>query len=631
MVVKKKLKGHLIKHFFQVWRLLILSNNNAGIFNFKDADKDDEEENQQIDHKQRQKCWNLQQPYKWTIINILFLILLSIIQEIIIFQIGLITARFYYVLLLKDIFKFYTQLLFTMILVLFMSLIKSFRQYVSTIIEIEFREHLTKYFVDNYFENNNYYFSNQASSSSDEANVNDRSSSVPLIMKNLSDLDNVDQRLCQDLSKLCTECTVFISKSVILPFIVAYYSYKVFITVGWLGVLICLAIFSISTFVNRFLLNSIVKWTYLKEKHEGIYRSEHIVIRNKCEHIAFANIEQQTKQNLYGKFRNLLSIHENLALQQFYLNFLTTIFDYSGSIISFIIISIPLFQGKYDQLNEAELSRQISANSFICLYLINCFSRIIDITSNFATINGIGYRLTELKSAFKNHQSSSENFRKNDDFNHDDQQLNANQKDLFIQFSNVLSTAATLPKQQQQPNIKLQIFRNENLFINNSRQLPICKMIKQLLPSPQSIIIRLDIKKLTDVMFIMIDSNYGEFFLKKMLSDPIKRSTIISYLNEYSSLVNFPIQTDPNDDNLNEQIKNLLDKQKHLLNFLVAFIIRPKLLIIENITKLSLMDNLIDQIYQHCRLLGITILTISDNHNDDDDKYLQYHHRYLKI
>ena len=44
MVVKKKLKGHLIKHFFQVWRLLILYNNNAGIFNFKDADKDDEEE-----------------------------------------------------------------------------------------------------------------------------------------------------------------------------------------------------------------------------------------------------------------------------------------------------------------------------------------------------------------------------------------------------------------------------------------------------------------------------------------------------------------------------------------------------------------------------------------------------------
>ncbi|OTF69143.1 hypothetical protein BLA29_003968, partial [Euroglyphus maynei] len=250
-----------------------------------------------------------------------------------------------------------------------------------------------------------------------------------------------------------------------------------FITVGLLGVIICFAIFSLSTFVNRFLLNSIVKWTYLKEKHEGIYRSEHIYIRNKCEQIAFANVERQMKRNLFGKFRNLLSIHENLALRQFYLNFLTTIFDYSGSVISFIIISIPLFQGEYEQMNEAELSRQISANTFICLYLINCFSRIIDITSNFATINGIGYRLTELKSAFKNRSKNDDN---NDDDDDSQQLILNNQNDLYLQlyvYVTMVAQSTTTSQQQQSESenitIPLQVYRNENLFIHNSRQLPL--------------------------------------------------------------------------------------------------------------------------------------------------------------
>lgn len=112
-----------------------------------------------------------------------------------------------------------------------------------------------------------------------------------------------------------------------------------------------------------------------------------------------------------------------------------------------------------------------------------------------------------------------------------------------------------------------------------------------------------------------------------MLSDPIKRTVITTYLNEYSSL-NFLINN--NESDLNGMIKNLQIVQKQLLNFIIAFTIRPKLLIIENITTQSIsMDDLIDKIYNHCHTLDITIITISDN--NCDDKYCKYHHRFLKI
>lgn len=45
-------------------------------------------------------------------------------------------------------------------------------------------------------------------------------------------------------------------------------------------------------------------------------------------------------------------------------------FGYFGSIVSFLVISVPIFEGSYDDLSQPELSRLISENNFVCLYLI---------------------------------------------------------------------------------------------------------------------------------------------------------------------------------------------------------------------------------------------------------------------
>ena len=50
-------------------------------------------------------------------------------------------------------------------------------------------------------------------------------------------------------------------------------------------------------------------------------------------------------------------------------------FDYFGSVISYIIIGVPILSGRYG--TEA-LGQIISKNSFIVMYLLNLFTRIID-------------------------------------------------------------------------------------------------------------------------------------------------------------------------------------------------------------------------------------------------------------
>jgi len=56
--------------------------------------------------------------------------------------------------------------------------------------------------------------------------------------------------------------------------------------------------------------------------------------------------------------------------KKFLLNLATNTFDYIGSIASFLVISVPIFNGNYDHLKPSEISKMISENAFVCMYLI---------------------------------------------------------------------------------------------------------------------------------------------------------------------------------------------------------------------------------------------------------------------
>lgn len=72
-------------------------------------------------------------------------------------------------------------------------------------------------------------------------------------------------------------------------------------------------------------------------------------------------------------------------------------FDYLGSILSYVVIAIPIFSGIYGDLSPTELSTLVSKNAFVCIYLISCFTGLIDLSTTLSDVAGYTHRIGELQ------------------------------------------------------------------------------------------------------------------------------------------------------------------------------------------------------------------------------------------
>ncbi|KHJ40530.1 hypothetical protein D918_09420 [Trichuris suis] len=122
-------------------------------------------------------------------------------------------------------------------------------------------------------------------------------------------------------------------------------------------------------------------------------RFKHMAVRSHSEAIAFYHSDSLEKLFTEQRLESLLNAQQKLVNWRFFLNGVTNFVDYFGSILSYIIISIPiLLEGKYDNVDPVAISAIISRNSFYYLYLINSFSTLIDLNSKVSDMAGTAHR-----------------------------------------------------------------------------------------------------------------------------------------------------------------------------------------------------------------------------------------------
>eukprot|EP00123_Amoebidium_parasiticum_P021422 comp6679_c0_seq1/m.2466 comp6679_c0_seq1/g.2466 ORF comp6679_c0_seq1/g.2466 comp6679_c0_seq1/m.2466 type:complete len:621 (-) comp6679_c0_seq1:75-1937(-) len=208
--------------------------------------------------------------------------------------------------------------------------------------------------------------------------------------------DNIDQRIASDTAQFCSIYSQVLSDAIVLPFTILYYGYKTAIVTGWVGPVSVLVYFFGGAILNRLFMGPITRLTYLQERKEGDFRYYHARLRMNAEALGFLRGAEREKETLNDRFDSLIVTQTSVVNRSFFLKGSVHWLDYFGSILSYFVVAIPVFGGSFDSLSAVELSSMISKYTFESMYLINCFSRLLDLAEQLSLFAGYTHRIGEL-------------------------------------------------------------------------------------------------------------------------------------------------------------------------------------------------------------------------------------------
>ncbi|RUS19090.1 ABC transporter transmembrane region 2-domain-containing protein [Endogone sp. FLAS-F59071] len=345
---------------------------------------------------------------------------ISCLNEVIVYFVGMIPSRFYKVLVDKDAQGFGGLMIPTILLIAAAAVGKSLVKFMGGLFSLKIRRLLTEYLQNRFIQTNIFY---------------------RLLVMHES-IDNPDQRITQDVDKFADTTRTICEDLIISPLLIIYYTYQCWRVGGVLGPLLIYVYFAIGSFSSRAFISPIVNVVFLKEFHEGNFRYQcdithlgscfvnsflHIRLRQFAESIAFSRGEKEENVRLERSLNALLSyqrsiVNKELPLQYMgtwfglktYQHFLSSSvvtegFSYFGSILSYLIIAIPIFAGRYDDKDSGELSSLISQSAFLSLYLIYRFTLIIEQSAKISDLAGYTARIGQLIEAISDIHSELEN------------------------------------------------------------------------------------------------------------------------------------------------------------------------------------------------------------------------------
>ncbi|KAJ2458205.1 hypothetical protein GGF42_002217 [Coemansia sp. RSA 2424] len=209
-------------------------------------------------------------------------------------------------------------------------------------------------------------------------------------------VDNPDQRITQDVERLSSSIATVLPELLLAPFLVVYYTVRCWSMAGPLGPLSIYAYFVAGALSTRAVMPPIIRSVYHQEREEGNLRFQEVRITEFAESIAFFAGEDRERIAADDALARVIGAQQTLLRRQFWLGLITQVFSYLGATVSYVIIAVPIFMGKYDAKSGSELSSIISMNAFVSMYLIYRFSVIIEQAKRLSDIAGYTTRIVQL-------------------------------------------------------------------------------------------------------------------------------------------------------------------------------------------------------------------------------------------
>lgn len=208
-----------------------------------------------------------------------------------------------------------------------------------------------------------------------------------------------DQRISQDIDKFSEVIGLLSAKLLLAPLLIIYYTYQCWTLGGWFGPTLIYLNFTLSTVISRLLMTPLARAVFQREYQEGNFRYAHVHVRDSGDEINMLHGERTELGILDNILQQLLLAQRRMVNCKLRLDIFTNAVSYFGSILSYLIIAIPVFAGDYDDLTPSELGAIISKNSFISMYLIYRFTSMLEEADKVSNLAGLTARLIELKYA----------------------------------------------------------------------------------------------------------------------------------------------------------------------------------------------------------------------------------------
>uniref|UniRef100_A0AC35GRF7 ABC transmembrane type-1 domain-containing protein n=1 Tax=Panagrolaimus sp. PS1159 TaxID=55785 RepID=A0AC35GRF7_9BILA len=192
--------------------------------------------------------------WEWAFLFTFVIMSLNALSEWLTNRIGLYPGQMYGVLLAKDYHEFWHIFIKGTFMYIAKTGCLAIITFVSWLLYVSFRRNVVSSLQRRYFRNNIYYRINCVDGEG---------------------IDNPDQRITQDVERVCDRLAVNIIPIFLSgPFVIAYYTYKTYQTAELLGVGIIYGYFIIGSIINKFLISPLSKWSARVEKSEGDFRFE---------------------------------------------------------------------------------------------------------------------------------------------------------------------------------------------------------------------------------------------------------------------------------------------------------------------------------------------------------------------
>ncbi|CAM5162571.1 unnamed protein product, partial [Natator depressus] len=542
---------------------------------------------------------------RWSSQNVLmFLTLLSIalLEQLVVYQVGLIPSQYYRVLGSKDFSGFKTLTAIAAILIVLNSTLKSLDQFICNLMYVSWRKTLTEYLHGYYFQGQVYYTLN--------------------VLR--EDIDNPDQRISQDVERFCRQLSSMASKLIISPFTLGYYTYQCFQSTGWLGPVSIFGYFVIGTVVNKVLMSPIVSKLVHQEKLEGDFRFKHMQIRVNAEPAAFYRAGRVEHMRTDRRLQSLLQTQRELMGKELWLYIGINTFDYLGSILSYVVIAIPIFSGVYGDLDPAQLSALVSKNAFVSIYLISCFSQLIDLSATLSDVAGYTHRIGELQetllSLSRKHRDCESEAKTNWDFDNGlgEQTVLGETAFLLERVSlSVPSSDKLLIK-----DLDLQISQGNNLLIvgnTGTGKTSLLRVLGGLWESTRGNIHMLSCFGPHGVVFLPQRPFFTDGTLREQVIYPLKKIYPVSgsadderilHFLELAGLSDLLVRTGGLDQQVDWNWYDILSPgEMQRLSFARLFYLQPRYAVLDEATS-ALTEEVENELYCTCAQLGMTLVSV---------------------